>query len=109
MMLLAAGFAAPLLMVFGFSFMPAFKTFSFAHLPTAENYEQIFRQTYYQSFLWALFLAAITVILLLVICYPLAYRHGQASSGAGPIFSPCSSSFRSSSPRTSASSAGSCS
>jgi len=70
--LLLAGFAGPLLAVVGYSFMPP-RTFDFVHLPTLENYHHIFSQTYYQSFLWALFLASVTVILLMVICYPLAY------------------------------------
>ncbi|MEM7223808.1 MAG: ABC transporter permease [Pseudomonadota bacterium] len=72
MTLLLLGFAAPLLVVFGYSFMPA-KTFDFVHLPTLENYAEIFGSTYYQSFLWALFLASTTVALLLVITYPLAF------------------------------------
>lgn len=70
--LLLLGFAGPLLVVVGYSFMPP-RTFDFVHLPTLENYRHIFSDTYYQSFLWALFLATTTVILLLVICYPLAY------------------------------------
>ncbi len=70
--LLLLGLAGPLLVVFGYSLMPP-KTFDFAHLPTLTNYLHIFSETYYQSFLWALFLAAVTVGLLLVICYPLAY------------------------------------
>ena len=69
---LVIGFAGPLLMVLGYSLMPP-KTFDFAHLPTLENYLHIFSQSYYQSFLWALFLASVTVVLLLLICYPLAY------------------------------------
>lgn len=72
MALFLVGFAGPLLVVIGYSFMPA-RTFDFAHLPTLENYLHIFSETYYQSFLWALLLATVTVILLLVICYPLAY------------------------------------
>ncbi len=69
---LLIGFAGPLFMVLGYSLMPP-KTFDFAHLPTFENYLHIFSQSYYQSFLWALFLASVTVVLLLLICYPLAY------------------------------------
>lgn len=70
--LLLLGFVAPLLVVLAYSFMPA-KTFDFAHLPTLENYVGIIRNSYYLSFLWSLGLAATTVMLLLVICYPLAY------------------------------------
>ncbi len=72
MTLLLLGFFAPLLMVLGYSFMPA-RTFDFAHLPTLENYAAIVRDSYYLSFLWSLGLASATVALLLLICYPLAY------------------------------------
>ena len=72
MTLLLGGLAAPLLVVFAYSFMPP-KTFDFAHLPTVTNYLSIFRDTYYLSFLWSFALASITVALLLVICYPLAF------------------------------------
>ncbi len=70
--LLVVGFAAPLLMVVAYSFMPA-KTFGFANLPTLENYARILRDSYYLSFLWSLGLALVTTILLQVICYPIAY------------------------------------
>jgi spermidine/putrescine transport system permease protein len=70
--LLLVGFAAPLLVVLGYSFMPP-RTFDFVLLPTLENYRHIFAESYYQSFLWALFLASVTVLLLQLICYPLAY------------------------------------
>jgi len=70
--LLLVGFAAPLLVVLGYSFMPP-RTFDFVLLPTLENYRHIFAESYYQSFLWALFLASVTVVLLQLICYPLAY------------------------------------
>ena len=70
--LLLLGFAAPLFVVFGYSFMPP-RTFDFTLLPTLDNYRHIFAESYYQSFLWALFLASVTVLLLQLICYPLAY------------------------------------
>ncbi len=69
---LLVGFAGPLLMVFGYSFMPS-RTFALNHLPTLENYYSVFSDSYYISFLWSLFLAALTVILLFPICYPIAY------------------------------------
>ncbi len=72
MTLLLLGFFAPLAMVLGYSFMPA-RTFDFAHLPTLENYAAVVRDSYYLSFLWSLGLASATVVLLLLICYPLAY------------------------------------
>lgn len=69
---LLIGFAAPLLAVIWFSFMPS-RTFSLAAAPTLENYATIFQGTNYISFLWSLGLAALTVGLLAVICYPVAY------------------------------------
>ena len=72
MTLMVLGFAAPLLVVFLYSFIPA-KTFSLLTLPTLENYIEVFTTTYYTSFLWALFLAVTTVLLLLLVCYPLAF------------------------------------
>ncbi|MFQ5784915.1 MAG: ABC transporter permease [Alphaproteobacteria bacterium] len=72
MTLLVAGFAAPLLVIVGYSLMPP-KTFDFLHLPTLENFAYIVEETYYRSALWSLGLAVTTVLLLLVLCYPLAY------------------------------------
>lgn len=72
MTLLALGFAAPLLVVVGYSVMPA-KTFDFAHLPTLQNYVDIFSGSFYLSFLRSLALAVATVGLLLLVCYPVAY------------------------------------
>ena len=73
--LLLLGFLAPLTVVVGYSFMPP-KTFGFAHLPTLENFINIVNivdQSYYRSFLWAFGLALTTVVILLLVCYPLAY------------------------------------
>lgn len=69
---LLAGFAAPLIAVTWFSFMPA-RTFSLTAAPTFENYQTIFESTSYISFLWSLALAALTVVLLAIIAYPVAY------------------------------------
>lgn len=69
---LLIGFAAPLIAVIWFSFMPP-RTFSLAAAPTFDNYATIFQGTNYISFLWSLGLAALTVGLLAVICYPVAY------------------------------------
>lgn len=69
---LVIGFAAPLLAVTWFSFMPP-RSFSFAGTPTLENYATIFQGTSYISFLWSLALAALTVLLLVFIAYPVAY------------------------------------
>ena len=70
--LFVVGFVAPLIAVVAFSFMPA-RTFSIWQTPTLENYETIFQSTSYISFLWSLGLATLTVILLAIICYPVAY------------------------------------
>jgi spermidine/putrescine transport system permease protein len=72
LLFLLIGFAAPLLAVIWFSFMPP-RSFSFAGTPTFENYQTIFQSTSYISFLWSLGLALLTVMLLALICYPVAY------------------------------------
>jgi len=72
LVLLALGFLGPLLVVLAYSFMPP-GTFDFAHLPTLENYRHIVAQSYYRSFLWSFALAVVTVAILLVVCYPVAY------------------------------------
>jgi spermidine/putrescine transport system permease protein len=69
---LLIGFAAPLIAVVWFSFMPP-RSFSFGGVPTFENYRTIFESTSYISFLWSLGLAVTTVLLLALICYPVAY------------------------------------
>jgi spermidine/putrescine transport system permease protein len=70
--LLALGFAAPLLTIIGFSFMPP-RTFSLGQVPTIENYRTIVEHTFYTSFLWSLGMAVVTVLILIAICYPVAY------------------------------------
>jgi spermidine/putrescine transport system permease protein len=70
--LFAIGFVAPLVAVVAFSFMPS-RTFSIWQTPTLQNYATIFESTSYISFLWSLGLATLTVILLAIICYPVAY------------------------------------
>lgn len=70
--LLAIGFLAPLLAILGFSVMPP-RTFSLWQPPTLESYRTIIAETFYQSFLWSLGFASVTVLLLAVVCYPLAY------------------------------------
>jgi spermidine/putrescine transport system permease protein len=71
LILLALGFAAPLLAVVGFSFT-APKSFQILDGVTLENYATIVRETYYLSFLWSLGFAALTVILLAMLCFPIA-------------------------------------
>jgi spermidine/putrescine transport system permease protein len=72
LVLLLLGFVAPLLTIVGFSFMPP-RTFSIWQWPTLENYRVIFEETFYTSFLWSLGMAVVTVAILIVICYPVAY------------------------------------
>jgi len=69
---LLVGFAAPLIAVIWFSFMPP-RSFSLAAAPTLENYKTIFEGTNYISFVWSLGLAVLAVGLLALICYPVAY------------------------------------
>lgn len=80
-LLMLFGFVAPLLCVVWFGFMPA-KTFSLLQAPTLENYETIFNQTYFKSILWSLGLASVTVLILLVICFPLAFAMAKIFRGA---------------------------
>ncbi len=70
--LFLVGFVAPLIAVVAFSFMPE-RTFSIWQEPTFQNYETIFASSNYISFLWSLGLAALTVIILALISYPVAY------------------------------------
>jgi len=72
LLFLLVGFAAPLLAVVWFSVMPP-RTFSFDAMPELTNYATVFEGTNYISFLWSLGLASLVVLLLAVICYPIAY------------------------------------
>jgi spermidine/putrescine transport system permease protein len=72
LLLFLIGFVAPLVAVIVFSFMPP-RTFSIWQEPTLQNYRTIFESTSYISFLWSLGLATLTVFLLALICYPVAY------------------------------------
>ena len=49
------------------------KTFTLDQVPTIENYLSVVTQSYYISFGWSLTLAVVTVVLLLIITYPIAY------------------------------------
>jgi spermidine/putrescine transport system permease protein len=80
-LLMIFGFIAPLLCVVWFGFMPP-KTFSLLQAPTLENYYTIFNQTYFKSILWSLGLASVTVVILLVICFPLAFAMAKIFKGA---------------------------
>lgn len=74
LLLLALGFAAPLITVAGYSFatprsFAVFRSFSLA------SYASIFdpANTVWQSFAWSLALAAATVVVLALIAYPIAW------------------------------------
>jgi len=69
---LLVGFVAPLLAVIAYSFMPE-RTFGMLQKPSFDNYVTIFNSTSYISFLWSLGLAALTVVILALVCYPVAY------------------------------------
>lgn len=72
LVLLLLGFAAPLLAVLWFSFIPP-RSFDLWQPLSLANYREIFAQSYYRSFLWSLGLAVIATATLAVICYPVAY------------------------------------
>ena len=66
------GFVGPLVIVLGFSFTPA-RTFDLGAGFTIQNYEHIFTESYYISFIWSFALAGLTVLCNLLIGYPIAY------------------------------------
>jgi spermidine/putrescine transport system permease protein len=74
LLVLLLGFLAPLLTVAAYAFatprsFEAFRSFTLA------NFATIFdpANTVWASFAWSLFMAAMTVVLLAIICYPIAY------------------------------------
>ncbi|WP_026782208.1 ABC transporter permease [Pleomorphomonas koreensis] len=72
--LLAAGFLAPLLTVAAYAFATP-KSFDVFRSFTLENFAAIFdtNNTVWMSFAWALALAFACVVILLIVCYPIAY------------------------------------
>ncbi len=69
---LSIGFAGPLVIVLVYSFMPP-RTFSMFQAPTLANFVSVVADSYYISFFWSLGLSTVTVVLLLLVCYPIAY------------------------------------
>lgn len=69
--LLVVGFLGPMVLVVIYSFMPR-GSFTLGNAPSVENYVDIVEQNFYVSFGWSLILALITVVILLLICWPLA-------------------------------------
>jgi spermidine/putrescine transport system permease protein len=72
MLFLAFGFLGPLLLVGAFSLIPP-NTFTLGGAWTLANYVDIVAESYWISFAWSFGLAAVTTVLLVLICYPLAY------------------------------------
>lgn len=77
---LLAGFAGPLVILLGYSFMPP-RTFSLLQAPTLANFVSVVTDSYYISFSWSLFLATTTVVLLFLVCYPIAYGMAKLFGG----------------------------
>jgi spermidine/putrescine transport system permease protein len=81
---LLLGFAAPLIAVISYSFMPA-RTFGLNHLPSLGNYREIFASNSYISLYWSMSFAAMTVLLLALICYPIAYGMSRVFGKWSPL------------------------
>ncbi|MFK7889987.1 MAG: ABC transporter permease [Granulosicoccus sp.] len=71
-LMLLVCFVAPLFVIAAFSIMPQ-KVFSLFTTPDFSSYAEFFRQGYYKPLLWSLGMALATVIILFVLCWPLAY------------------------------------
>jgi len=82
--LLLLGFVAPLMAVIGFSFMPP-RTFSLDQAPTLANYVDIFASNSYIALEWSLGFAALTVIILALMCYPIAYGMAKVFGRWAPV------------------------
>jgi spermidine/putrescine transport system permease protein len=81
---LLAGFVAPLLAVIGYSFMPP-RSFGLNQAPTLANYAEIFQGNSYISLSWSLTFAAFTVVILALICYPIAYGMARVFGRWSPV------------------------
>lgn len=69
---LSVSFIAPLVVVALFSVMPE-KTFSIFGTPDFSAYAELFRQGYWRSLAWSLGMAFASTLILLVVCWPLAF------------------------------------
>lgn len=72
LLIFIAGFVGPLGLVIIYSFMPK-RSFTFNQLPTVENFVTIFQEGYYISYAWSVGLALVSTLILIVICWPVAY------------------------------------
>lgn len=77
---LAISFLAPLLVVALFSVMPQ-KVFSLANMPDFSSYAVVLEQGYYRSLLWSLGMALASTVILVVVCWPLAYAMAKVFKG----------------------------
>lgn len=84
MIFMALGFAAPLLAVIAYSFMPP-RSFGLTHAPVLANYADIFSGNSYISFGWSMLFAALTVGILALICYPIAYGLARLFGRWSPV------------------------
>jgi spermidine/putrescine transport system permease protein len=71
-LVLLLSFLAPMAVVALFSVMPQ-KVFSLANMPDFSAYSLFFAQGYYKSLLWSLGMALTATMILLLVCWPLAY------------------------------------
>jgi spermidine/putrescine transport system permease protein len=81
---LLAGFVAPLVTVVIYSFMPP-RTFGFGHSPTFANYVEIFSGNSYISLYWSMLFAVLTVVVLALVCYPVAYGMSRVFGRWAPV------------------------
>lgn len=70
--MLLISFIGPLLVIATYSIMPQ-KAFSLATTPDFSSYYELFAQGYYKPLLWSLSMAALSVLVLFLLCWPLAY------------------------------------
>ena len=69
---LLLAFLAPICLVAAFSAMPE-KVFSLTQMPDFSAYRTVLEQGYWKSVAWSLFMAFVATLILLVICWPLAF------------------------------------
>jgi spermidine/putrescine transport system permease protein len=83
-LVLLLSFLAPMVVVALFSVMPQ-KVFSIANMPDFSAYSLFFSQGYYKSLLWSLGMALTATIILLLICWPLAYAMAKVFGRFGLV------------------------
>ena len=73
-----------MLMILGYAFTPPL-TFEILSEVTTENFESIVAERYYRSFLWAIGLSGTSTIILLLLCYPIAYGLAKVFGRWSPV------------------------